>query len=335
MTHALLPRRRIGRTEIEIAVMALGAAPLGGLFRASSQRDATFTVRAALDAGVNLIDVAPQYGQGLAEERVGKSIAALPGRSFFLSTKVGRLLEPVAGDRAVAPNWAEGLPFATVYDVTPEGIRRSVGDSIARLGGRKPDILLLHDPDRYAEGPELTRLIERAHATLTVLKEEGAVKAIGIGVNAPEPCLMGLDIGEWDCFLLAGSHSVLLQEDRGLLERCQRASTSVLVGGAYMSGALAGGSTWRYGPIPDEVARDIARLKKIGARYGVSMQALALQFPLLDPAVAAIVVGMRTPGEVRENLAFIRCQIPAECWRDLATEGIIPERYADPNRLPQ
>ena len=167
-------------------------------------RDATFTARAALDAGVNLIDVAPQYGQGLAEERVGKSIAALPGRSFFLSTKVGRLLEPVAVDRAVAPNWAEGLPFATVYDVTPEGIRRSVSDSIARLGGRKPDILLLHDPDRYAEGPELTRLIECAHATLTVLKEEGAVKAIGIGVNAPEPCLMGLDIGEWDCFLLAG-----------------------------------------------------------------------------------------------------------------------------------
>jgi len=114
--------------------MALGAAPLGGLFRASSQSDAMLTVRAALDAGVNLIDVAPQYGQGLAEERVGK--------------------------------------------------------------------------------------------------EEGAVKAIGIGVNAAEPCLMALDIGEWDCFLLAGGHSVLLQEDRGLLERCQRTLTSVLIGGA-------------------------------------------------------------------------------------------------------
>ena len=92
-----------------------------------------------------------------------------------------------------------------------------------------------------------------------------------------------------------------------------------------------------FGRVVFVIRKDFEELfrEKIGARYGVSMQALALQFPLLDPAVASIVFGMRTPGEVGENLAFIRCEIPAKCWRDLATEGIIPERYAHPNRLPQ
>lgn len=324
---AALERRRIGKTGLEVSVMALGAAPLGGLFRASSSRDAIETIGAAFAAGVNFVDVAPHYGKGLAERRVGEGLDAVRHRDLVLSTKVGRLLEPSESSGALE-NWPEALSYATVHDVTPDGIRRSLDDSIARLRGHRPDVLLLHDPDRYADGPNLIRLIEQAYATLAALRDEGGVAAIGIGVNAPEPCLSALDVGRWDCFLLAGSYSVLRQEDRGLLDRCLESNVSVLIGGPYMSGALAGGETWRYRPIPNEIAADIARFREICAGHGVPIQVPALQFPLLHPAVSSVVVGMRSADEVRQNVGFVRAPVPAELWDDLAGEGLISDAAA-------
>ena len=199
--------------------MSLGGAPLGGLYRASSDADAIATIGAALSRGISHADVAPQYGQGLAEHRVGVGLAAHPGGRMTLSTKVGRLLEPATPDAPANGNWPEALPFATIYDVTPAGIRRSVQDSVRRMGGRRPDLLLLHDPDRYANGPDLIRVIAEAYRTLVALRAEGSVGAIGMGVNTPEPCHLALDLGDWDCFLLAGTYSTIRQDDRGLLDR--------------------------------------------------------------------------------------------------------------------
>jgi D-threo-aldose 1-dehydrogenase len=309
--------------------MGLGTAPLGGLFHSSSSRDAIETIGAAFEAGINFVDVAPQYGRGLAERRVGKALEALADRDLVLSTKVGRLLEPSENAEPFA-NWPEALSFAIVYDATPDGIRRSLDDSITRLRGHRPDVLLLHDPDRYAGGSDLIRLIEQAYGTLAALRDEGSVAGIGIGINSPEPCLSALDIGRWDCFLLAGTYSVLRQDDRGLLDRCLESDVSVLIGGPYMSGALAGGETWRYRPIPGEIATDIARLSEACARHGVPMQAAALQYPLLHPTVATIVVGMRSADEVRQNLGFLRTPVPTELWGDLARAGLTSQ--AGPKR---
>ena len=322
---APLAQRRLGRTGLSVSVMSLGGAPLGGLYRASSDADAIATIGAALSRGISHADVAPQYGQGLAEHRVGVGLAAYPGGRMTLSTKVGRLLEPATPDAPVSGNWPEALPFATIYDVTPAGIRRSVQDSVRRMGGRRPDLLLLHDPDRYANGPDLIRVIAEAYRTLAALRAEGSVGAIGMGVNTPEPCHLALDLGDWDCFLLAGTYSTIRQDDRGLLDRCRNAFVSILIGGPYMSGALAGGSTWRYRPIPPDVANDIGRLHTICLRHGVSMQAAALQFPLLHKAVASVVVGMRSPMEVVQNVEFLRQGIPGDFWRDLVAERLVPE----------
>jgi D-threo-aldose 1-dehydrogenase len=324
-----LERRRVGETGLEISIVGLGTAPLGGLFRPSSSNDAFETISTAFAAGVNFIDVAPQYGKGLAERRVGEVLDTVLISDLVLSTKVGRLLEP-SDENEPLERWPEALSFSIVYDATPDGIRRSCDESIGRLGGRRPDMLLLHDPDRYAGGAELVALIEQAYLTLASLREEGSVAAIGIGVNAPEPCLAALDIGRWDCFLLAGSYSVLRQEDRGLLDRCLRDNVSALIGGPYMSGALAGGDTWRYRPIPGDIAADIARLGRICRRHAVPMQAAALQFPLLHPAVSSIVVGMRSADEVSQNIGFLHKPVPQEFWRDLVAERLISDADASP-----
>jgi D-threo-aldose 1-dehydrogenase len=318
--------RAIGRTQLAVGVLALGSAPLGGMYATSSSEAAITTVKAARKAGINLFDVAPHYGQGLAEQRLGEGLATLKDTRFVLSTKVGRLLEPGPPESAL-PNWPEALSFRTVYDVTRAGILRSVADSRRRLGGKRADILLLHDPDKYASGSELTGLISQAYDTLSELRANGEVTAIGIGVNSPEPCRIALDLGQWDCLLLAGSYSVVRQQDDGLLDRCSRQGVSVLIGGPYMSGALAGGTTWRYRPIPPDVAADIARLHSICTLHGVPMQAAALQFPLMQAAVAAVVVGMRSEAEVRQNVDFLRHPIPAEFWLEMAAQHLIAENH--------
>lgn len=332
MAHSLaqplpaMETRAIGRTQLAVGVLAVGSAPLGGLYAPSSSQAAIDTVVAARKAGIDLFDVAPHYGQGLAELRLGEGLASLGDRRFVLSTKVGRLLEPGAPE-SPHPNWPEALPFRTVYDVTRAGILRSVAYSRRRLGGKRADILLLHDPDKYASGSELSGLISQAYETLSELRANGEVTAIGIGVNSPEPCRIALDLGQWDCMLLAGSYSILHQEDDGLLDRCSGEGVSVLIGGPYMSGALTGGTTWRYRPIPPEVAADIARLDRICTRHGVPMQAAALQFPLMHAAVAAVVVGMRSAAEVGQNVDFLHYPIPFEFWLEAASQYLIAENH--------
>lgn len=317
-----LERRSIGKTGYAVSLLGLGCAPLGGLYRASSMADAQATVHAAVVAGVNYFDVAPHYGRGLAEHRLGRSLSAFAPDDIVLSTKAGRLLQPQP-EGVELDIWPEALPYGEIYDVSDEGIRRSLRDSRERLGRDRIDLLLLHDPDRYGSGETLRQLIAQAYRTLARLRDEGEVGAIGLGVNAPTPCHMALDVGSWDCLLLAGSYSVLRQDDEGVLDRCAREGVSVMVGGPYMSGALAGGTTWRYRPMSDEIAGHIASLRRICIEHEIPIEAAALQFPLLHPAVASVVVGMRTPDEVQKNRAFLDTKIPVEFWRTAVAAGYV------------
>lgn len=307
-----------------VSVLGLGTAPLGGLYQASSDAAAQATVDRARALGVNYFDTAPQYGQGLAEGRLGRALRHVAIADVVVSTKVGRVLEPAA--RPVQIDlWPEALQFDARYDTTTAGIRRSVTDSLERTGRSSVDILLLHDPDAYAAGPdELKNTIAEAYMALSTLRADGMVKAIGLGVNSPEPCQMALDLGQWDCMMLAGTYSVLQQNDGGLLDRCHSLAVSVLVAGPFMSGALAGGSYWKYGSIPASIAARIARLHEICDRHGVPIEALALQFPLAHPAVAAVVTGMRSPDEVSQNVAHLNRLIPADCWTEISADGFIP-----------
>ena len=88
-------------------------------------------------------------GRVLAERRLGHGLAQMPEGGHIVSTKVGRLLNP-APQPASAAMWPEALPFTTTYDVSRAGILRSLRDSRERVGRDKFEIVLLHDPDRYA-----------------------------------------------------------------------------------------------------------------------------------------------------------------------------------------
>jgi D-threo-aldose 1-dehydrogenase len=322
------PKRRIGRTSLDVTVLGLGCATLGGTRIDVSRAEAEAIVAAAWTAGVRYVDTAPYYGFGQAERAVGDALRDKPRDQWVLSTKVGRRLRPLAeaaGDSAPR----RPMPFVAIYDYSYDGIMRSFDDSLQRLGLARIDILYVHDIGAYQHGPEshpifMQTLRDSGYRALEGLRASGAVSAIGIGVNEREVLLEALEWGQWDAFLLAGRYTLLEQAPLDdLLPKCLEAGTSIVVGGPFNSGILAGRDSWNYRAAPPEIA---ARAKAIGAvceRHGVPLAAAALQFPLAHPAVAAVIPGPRSADELRANLALLDQAIPAALWQELREAGLL------------
>ena len=327
-------KRRIGRTALEVTALGLGCATLGGTRVPVIGQEAEDIVRAAWDAGVRYVDAAPYYGFGQAERAVGDALRDRPRDEWVLSTKVGRLLRPFP-QVAPEPGRKHPLPFGVAYDYSYDGIMRSFEDSLQRLGLARIDILYVHDIGRYQHGdahPGLMRsLRESGYRALQELKASGTVQAIGIGVNEREVLLEAMEWGQWDAFLLAGRYTLLEQAPLDdLLPECEKAGTSIVVGGPLNSGILAGRETWNYKAAPPEVVARVDAIRAVCDRHGVPLPAAALQFPLAHPAVAAIIPGPRDPGEFRANLDLLRHPVPAALWQDLRDAGLLHPRAPVP-----
>jgi D-threo-aldose 1-dehydrogenase len=321
-------RVEIGRRGLTLTRLGLGTAPLGGLFRATDEEAAVETVERAYALGLRYFDTAPLYGYGLAERRLGRALAGKPRESFAVSTKVGRLL------RADAPpdrsQFHDGEPFYKgtppvnpVFDFSYDGVLRSVEESLTRLGLERVDILYIHDPDLHHR-----EALEGAYRALERLRRDGTVAAIGAGMNAAEPLAQFAREADFDCFLLAGRYTLLdqvaLQE---LLPLCLARGIRIIAGGVYNSGILAdprGKARFNYVPAPPHLVERALRLEAVCGRFNVPLKAAAAQFPFGHPAVAAVVLGSRTPADIAENVALMRHPIPVGLWQEMVAEDLLP-----------
>lgn len=327
-------RRPLGRSGLEVPVIGFGGAPLGNMYQEFSDEQAHATVRAAYDAGMRLFDTAPLYGHGLSEHRIGAALRWLPRESFVLSTKIGRLLRPVAPEAADGGLFKRILPFEGVYDYGYDGVLRSVEDSLQRLGLSRIDVLLAHDVDVWTHGSEAARL-ERfrelmggGYRAMLRLREEGVVRAIGAGVNEIQACEDLARAGDFDCFLLAGRYTLLEQAALDtLLPWCQERGQSLLIGGPYNAGILATGAVpgayYNYAPASPEILERVRRIEAVCARHQVRLATAALRFPLGHPSVATVIPGARTPEEVAQNQAIFEAPVPDELWSELKHEGLL------------
>jgi D-threo-aldose 1-dehydrogenase len=284
--------------------LGLGTAPLAGLFEATDEETARATVDRAWELGIRYFDTAPLYGSGLAERRVGAALRDRPRDEFLLSTKVGRLLRPGIPDAV----FKDAPALAPVFDFSGDGVRRSLEESLERLGLDRVDIALLHDPDDH---------LDEALAAIEPLRT--VVDAVGVGTNSVRTALHFLRHGEIDYLLIAGRYTLLdASAGEELLPLCAQRGVHVVVGGVFNSGLLAGGTTFDYAEAPAELLARTRELDALCERHGVSLAAAALQFPLRHPAVGGIVVGARSPGEIEHDHELLEAQIPEELWDELA-----------------
>jgi len=319
------------RDGLPLSQLGVGCAPFGALNAATSDA----SVRAAFEHlyanGQRYFDVAPFYGMGLAEHRLGMCLRSVDRRTIVLSTKVGRLLDPLTGGAAAGAS-EDKYPFTFHYDYSYEATMRSLDTSMQRLGTNAIDIVLIHDVNLRWQGDMLEQrygeAMNGAYRALESLRAQGAIKAIGVGVNDWGILERFAGDGDFDCFMLAGRYT-LLDHTAGasFLPMCEKRGIGVLMAAPFNSGILATGATpgatYFYTPAEPEIVERVQRIEAICARHGIAIAAAALQFPLRHPAIKSVVTGMRNPDEARANLAHMQTQIPAEVWSELQAEGLV------------
>jgi D-threo-aldose 1-dehydrogenase len=317
--------------------LGFGAAPLGNMFRDIPETEALATVKAAWDDGIRYYDNAPFYGAGLAEIRMGEALADKPRGEYVISTKVGRVildeLENIA-DRDQGEKggvFAHGRANKIVNDYSEDATLRSIEGSLKRLKTDRIEIAWVHDLAQDFWGDEWLGQFEIARKgafrALDRLRDQGVIKAWGLGVNRVEPIelLLALEEPRPDGFLLAGRYT-LLDHDRALqrvMPEVAERGLGIVVGGPYSSGALVGGPNFEYAPAPPAILDKVARIKAIAERYGVSMKAAGLQFSLANPAVAAVIPGASRPGRIAEDRAALKEVVPGDFWRELRKAGLV------------
>jgi D-threo-aldose 1-dehydrogenase len=322
---------RLGGSAVEVTEIGFGGGPLGGLFEPLDDDAAAETLAAAWDGGIRYFDTAPHYGIGHSERRTGAFLRRQPRADFTLSTKVGRLLVPQDAEGRGDEYFEVPATHGRVWDFSRDGVRRSIEDSLTRMGVDRVDVLFLHDAEEHFEAA-----LHDGHPALAELRSEGVVGAIGAGMFDAGKLTTLVREADVDVVMLAGRYTLLEQfalDD--LLPACAERGVSVLAAAVFNSGVLAeprpaAGARFDYQPAPPELLQRAHRIADVCEAHGVTLPQAAIAFPLAHPVVAGVVIGMRSAEEVRRNLAAFDAAVPAEVWDDLRGAGLLDERAPVP-----
>ncbi|WP_053754620.1 aldo/keto reductase [Streptomyces sp. MMG1533] len=314
----------LGRSGVEVSALAFGAAAIGNLFTEVGEEQAHEAVSAAWQRGVRYFDTAPHYGIGLSERRLGAALREHPRAQYTVSTKVGRRLEPWSADGDdLANGFAVPATHRRVWDFTADGVRRTLEAGLERLGLDRVDVVYLHDPDDHAE-----QAFREGYPALEKLRSEGVVGAIGAGMNQSELLTRFVRDTDVDVVLCAGRYTLLDQDAlTELLPAAVERGTSVVIGGAFNSGLLADprpGATYNYAQAPAEVLDRALRLKSVADRHGTTLRAAALAFCAAHPAVASVLVGVRSAAEVHDCADQFAAIVPTAFWQEARDTGLLP-----------
>jgi len=309
MMHAVARWPRVG----------LGCAALGTPSPELSDADAEAVIARAIDRGIRFFDVAPLYGGGVAEERLGRALRGLARDDYVLCTKTG-VTRPY-GEPPMPPGATRRRQFDR-WDYSANATRASIDASSERLRVERLDVVHLHDVEDHVD-----RCLD-AYATLNALRADGVVGAIGIGSNHVQPVRHLLERADFDTFLLAGRYTLLDQSGASLIADAHARGLRVVAGGVYNSGVLSAwpqhAATFGYEPAGDDVLARTARIAAICDAHRVPIGAAALQFVLANPAIATVLIGPRSVPELDANLDALRLTIPDALWSALEREPLIP-----------
>lgn len=322
--------------------LGLGGAALGNLYTAIPDAQARAVLHAALQDGCHSFDTAPHYGNGLSEHRFGEALRSLSSHDRVLSTKVGRILRADASAPREQNGYVDVLPYVQRWDYSTAGVRRSVEDSLQRLGMARLDVVFIHDCDEATHGSNyraiLRQVVQEAIPELQRLKAEGLVGYYGLGVNDVSVCLDVLREAELDCLLLAGRYSLIDQSALPeLLPECSSRGVRIALGGVFNSGILATGVRrasepirFNYGSAPKQWIERTGAIEDVCEQFGVPLRAAALQFPLAHPAIDIVVAGAQTPEHWSDAVRMMAHPVPFAFWMRLRQLRLLPEDAITP-----
>ncbi|MDF2377958.1 MAG: aldo/keto reductase [Verrucomicrobiales bacterium] len=327
----MLPKRKLGKTDLEISLPALGAAPIADLYEVIDEERAVGTLVSAIHKGVNLIDTSPLYGMGLSELRVGAALRHTPEYEVLISSKVGRVTNPFEPptDRQV---FAGGLNHSVSYDYSYDGVMRSIEQSLLRLGRDTIDLALVHDLDPWTHGDAFAEAyaiaMKGAVVALRSLREQGVIRAFGAGLNDADAAEKFSRDCSPDAILLAGRYSLLEQPAlASFLPLASEEGIGVILGGVFNSGILATGAVpgarYDYAEASDRILERVRRIEAVCERHNTPLRRAAVQFAIAHPAVSSLILGAARPEEVATQIDDVKQSVPEELWSELKGIGLI------------
>jgi L-galactose dehydrogenase len=285
-------RHQLGTTGIEVSEVGFGASPLGAVYGAFAEADGIAAVRTALDLGITFFDVSPYYGATLAETVLGKALRGVDRSGYVLATKVGRY-----GD--------------TDFDFGAERVRRSVRESLERLGTDHLDLVQCHD----IEFGDLDQIVHETLPALRELRDEGIVRAVG--VTGYPLAALGHVAGRTAVDTVLSYCQYTLQDRRlaAWRERFSAAGAGVVNAAPLAMGALTSHGPAPWHPAPPAVLESCAAAAALCRARGEDIARLALQFSVITGGFASTVVGAVAPREVRRTAEWIARPLDEELLR--------------------
>lgn len=322
--------------------LGLGGVAIGNGFKVMSDEQAQKTLEAAWEAGIRYYDTSPWYGLGLSERRFGHFLHNQNRDNYMLSTKVGRILTPT--DEIPETLWKDPSPFDYRYDYSANAVRRSIEDSLQRMGVSRIDYVFIHDlsPDHNAEYKDGTTWKDHfevakkgAMPELTRMREEGIIKGWGLGVNTIEPILKTLEEtdADPDIFLSAIQYSMVDHKDSldRLFPAIEKHDVGLIAAAPFNAGLLSGHERYNYsGEMPEEKIKKLNGIKECAKKYDVDLATASLQFSYAPEVVTTVLAGASKPEQVKANASAFDVKIPAEFWSELKEKGLIDKRAETP-----
>lgn len=339
---AMAPTNRATEIFKPQFAFGLGGVPLGNEFNKITDAQAEATLEAAWDAGVRYFDVAPWYGFGLAERRFGQFLHNQRREHYVLSSKVGKLFKASKTSRHADIFPLSGSPNDVSYDYTADGVRRSIEDTLQRMGVDSLDVAFVHDispdfpyfPNGWEEQFEIAR--KGAFPALSRMREEGIIKAWGVGVNRPEPILKVMEVADPDVCLCASQYSLIDHSNavRELFPVVREKNVSLVIGSALNAGFVSGSPRYNYGPQNHRIApahiEKREKLRAVAVRHGVDLRSAALQFSAAPDVAVSLVVGASSDQQILADYNSMQAKIPDEFWQELKSAGLIERDAALP-----
>jgi D-threo-aldose 1-dehydrogenase len=307
-------RRPLGRTGLQVSAVCIGTSPLASMpvlygYEVPGDR-AEATIRQVLHGPFNFMDTSNGYGGGSAERRIGRTLAAAGGlpSGFVLATKVDA--DPDTGD------------------FSGERVKRSVEESLQRLGLDRVQLMYLHDPEYH-----LTFAAAMARGgpveALTELRDQGVLAHLGVAGGPVQLMSDFIATGQFEAVLNHNRFTLVDRSAEPLMDDAHKRGVAFVNGAPYGGGMLAKGPDaqprYAYRPAGEAVLGAVRAMQRACAAYGVPLAAAALQFSLREPRVTSTVVGVSDPSRIAEITALMSVRIPDELWAELDSLSVAPE----------
>lgn len=281
---------------MRISQLGFGASSLGGVFHSIREQEGIEAVSAALEGGINFIDVSPYYGHLKAETVLGKALKELPRDKYYLSTKVGRY----------------GKDGVNLWDYSARRAKESVYESMERLHIDHIDLINVHD----VEFADLRQVVEETLPALVELRQEGVVDHVGITDLQPENLRWVIEHSEEGTVesVLNFCH-YCLNDDLlvEFLDFFEERGIGVINASPFSMGLLSTRGAPDWHPAPASLKEACARAAAYCEQQGYPIDKLAVQYSTcLNPRIASTLFSSASPANVRKNIAYVNEPIDPE-----------------------